>query len=463
MTPFAKIIESEVPMVFACAGGGSRFLSDLHALPGSSKVVLGGHDLYSPPALDGYVGFPVVQAVSLDTAFHMAQRAFEEALTFSSKKEVLGVACTAAMATNRERRGEDHAWIVVFSVGKVNTHHHYFKTKGREAQEQELSEVLAELLTRSSVLPGSNALLSMFPALSMVLAGSGWAYRPPVGPWDVCDRVEGLKAVLCGSFNPLHGAHLYMAQIAENLLGGPVGFELSISNVDKGTLEPQEVMRRVEQLRGKHVVLTHAPTFLEKCQIFRNVHFIVGGDTLTRILDPKYGSVEETLQTMRESGNKFLVFSRPGREIPEETISTWGDLFRVVQWGEVDLSSTNLRNNQKAQVRVLALPEDDPDRFWTLDGFIPTEPVQKGETPKDAANRALGRLGVLPKARMELVHTLTQGGGGPLTYIFRVEAEAPVGCSQELELSATEHLHPRGAKSRKDFFGWAFWFHKITR
>jgi hypothetical protein len=50
-----------------------------------------------------------------------------------------------------------------------------------------------------------------------------------------------------------------------------------------------------------------------------------------------------------------------------------------------------------------------------------------------------------------------------LTYIFRVEAEAPVGCSQELELSATEHLHPRGAKSRKDFFGWAFWFHKITR
>ena len=460
-----KIIELGIPLVFACAGGGSRFLTDLHALPGSSRVVLQGHDLYSPPALESYVGFPVVQAVNLNTAFYMAQRAYEEALRYAPTslwEQAVGVACTAAMATNRERKGGDHAWIVVFSNIRVLTHHHIFETRSREEQEKELSELLAGILAgmpHPVLLPGMGVMPAMPPALSMVLRGEQdclSAFRPQVGPWKL-NHVNDLKAVLCGSFNPLHGAHLYMAQIAEQLLDGPVGFEISIANVDKGQIVPSEVMRRVEQFRGKPVVLTHAPTFREKCRVFKNVHFIIGADTLTRILDPKYGPVEETMEAMRESGNKFLVFSRPGREIPQEALTKWGDLFRMAWWGEADLSSSSIRDRSMTFVRVLISNPEKPENFWVHKGFVPAELARKGENPRDTAARLLEQLGLPSTLRPTLVHT--NMGDGSLSYTFQVETTADLGDSG-MTLRPISHLD---RQCEKDLWGWCFCFLVVAR
>ena len=51
------------------------------------------------------------------------------------------------------------------------------------------------------------------------------------------------RCMLPGSFNPLHNGHLRMASVAERRLGRRVEFELSVTNVDKSTLDVAELRK----------------------------------------------------------------------------------------------------------------------------------------------------------------------------------------------------------------------------
>jgi nicotinic acid mononucleotide adenylyltransferase len=57
-------------------------------------------------------------------------------------------------------------------------------------------------------------------------------------------------AVLPGSFNPLHHGHTSLAAAAAARLGVAVEFEPSIATVDKPSLDPEELDRRVGPVRG---------------------------------------------------------------------------------------------------------------------------------------------------------------------------------------------------------------------
>ncbi|OLL22118.1 putative nicotinamide mononucleotide adenylyltransferase, partial [Neolecta irregularis DAH-3] len=100
--------------------------------------------------------------------------------------------------------------------------------------------------------------------------------------------------VLDSSFNPPTLAHLEMAKS----VGGPVLLLLSTRNADKGAIE-REIKDRIEMMQilaniiGSCIIgLIKAAKFVEKEHILRQFGreqiFIVGYDTLVRILDPKY-------------------------------------------------------------------------------------------------------------------------------------------------------------------------------
>jgi hypothetical protein len=162
-------------------------------------------------------------------------------------------------------------------------------------------------------------------------------------------------ALLPGSFNPLHHGHEQLASVAGEQLGREVSFELSVMNVDKPPLEADEVLRRIEQFRGRwRVALTRAPTFIEKARGFPGAVFVVGWDTAVRLFVPRYYGGEAEMQTaleeMRELGCRFLVAGRAlGGEfrtledvdVPSEFAAMMESIpasrFRV------DLSSTQLR------------------------------------------------------------------------------------------------------------------------
>ena len=123
-------------------------------------------------------------------------------------------------------------------------------------------------------------------------------------------------AVFPGAFNPLHQGHCRMAEIAGEILGAAVEFELSICNVDKVPLDREEVVRRAGQFPTEAVVwVTRAATFVEKARWFPGCVFVVGADTIRRIADSRYYANhpalrDEAIESIVRQGCRFLVFGR---------------------------------------------------------------------------------------------------------------------------------------------------------
>ncbi|QDU22500.1 nucleotidyl transferase family protein [Urbifossiella limnaea] len=105
------------------------------------------------------------------------------------------------------------------------------------------------------------------------------------------------RALLPGSFNPLHHGHVSLAAVAARRLGTPVAFELSVANVDKPDLDAAEVERRVAQFAAAGPVwVTRAATFAEKAELFPGAAFVVGYDTAVRLVDRHYYANDDRLR-----------------------------------------------------------------------------------------------------------------------------------------------------------------------
>jgi hypothetical protein len=182
-----------------------------------------------------------------------------------------------------------------------------------------------------------------------------------LGPGTADDETEG-HVLFPGAFHPLHAGHLRMAQVAEELLGRPVEFELTILNPDKPPIDYMEIKERIEQFGpGRIVWLTRVPTFVEKARLMPGTTFVVGSDTLRRITDPRYygndpAAVRAVLLKIAARGCRFLVFGRnmgPGYvglhqlDLPDPLRSlcqgVGEDVFRE------DISSTKIRRARLAE------------------------------------------------------------------------------------------------------------------
>ena len=388
-----QIHEAPERLVMAVTGGGASAISALLSVPGGSATLLEAVVPYQDKALEAFLQTTPQSACSARTARLMAMAAYQRACRLAPEAPVLGLGATAALATSRERRGEDKCFIALQTSGFTQeVSISLERSLGREAQEALCAEQIIIHLARALGIEvpasamgqvrleaGQDAWQSLLQpdALTAVVhdlaAPAGEASGK--GAHTLIERQDGsrlylaqgeeVKALLPGSFNPPHAGHLGMMEVAEQLLGCPVHPEISVRNVDKPPLDYLDMATRLLGMPGKWLVYSNAPTFVEKARLFPGAVFAVGADTILRVSDPRYYSHSTALDSTAASlvardaaikeiadlGNRFLVFGRMlGGQFTElPALSLDANLLAIcdpVQEGQfrIDISSSTIRN-----------------------------------------------------------------------------------------------------------------------
>lgn len=357
-------------MALVTTGGGIELVNWLLNHPGASQAIVEAQVPYHPKALAGYLGSTGPHRVVAATARDMAGRAFVRAQKLTGQSEgIIGVGCTAALATSRERRGEDRVHIALRLPGEYRVCDLRFE-KGaadRLQQEEALSRFALGVIVAACggvdpavTLPEYATLtqhsLSLQDPLDLLLTGELDLVEISMDG-DLSAEVERHNRLLFpGSFNPLHEGHELLAAAAGRLSGRRPLLELSVENVDKPPLQKDAVADRLQQLRGRFpAVVTRAPTFLQKARLFGGCHFAIGFDTAVRLLQGKYyqGGEQGMVAALEEfaAGDcRFWVAGRlhQGAFLTLADIAVPADyatLFAAIPQQEfrVDISSTELR------------------------------------------------------------------------------------------------------------------------
>lgn len=383
--------------VLAITGGGSQAIGQLLDVPGGSRTVLEAVVPYSATAMEDWLRAKPEQFCSPRTARAMAVAAFERAGKLTrgreaggdqkspvpqaqpSPSDLVGIGCTASLASNRSKRGPHRIHVAWQRLSATSTHSIEL-VKGRRTRAQE--ERLAALMILNAVAEaaGMEERVSIGnsadepvcvertdspPEWQNLLLGAIAAVRHENGVINSTHATpttnHGRRVIFPGAFNPLHAGHRRMAELAAEILGRPVEFEISIENVDKPPLDFTEMkVRLVHFAAGQTVWFTRAPTFQRKAALFPQTTFIVGTDTIRRIADPHYyagdpRAAASAIESLSQNGARFLVFGRvtgerfeslSGLDLPAELRRLCQEV--PVEQFRQDISSTRVRSSQQA-------------------------------------------------------------------------------------------------------------------
>lgn len=311
-------------------GGGSLSIGRLLEVPGGSKSILEAIVPYSAAALIEFLAARPEQFCSEATARAMAMAALERARRLAPDGEatrLVGLACTASLASDRPKRGPHRAHLAWQSSATSSSLSVEF-VKGRRSRPQEESLVADLILALAAEAAGlapdwgaiplsadepvSRRRLDAPPAWQALLLGDRSSLRVPE---DSPGRAGESRTIFPGAFNPLHEGHRQMAAVASELTGRPTEFEISLLNVDKPPLDYLEIERRLTQFESAAVWLTRAPRFVDKARLFPGAVFVVGADTIRRLADPIYygddlSARDDAIALLAARNCSFLVFGR---------------------------------------------------------------------------------------------------------------------------------------------------------
>lgn len=369
--------------VLAVTGGGSVAISDVLSVPGGSSSFLEAIVPYSAASLADWLKRAPERFCSPETALSMAVVAFERARKLASAtsatdaenvSHLRGISCTAALVSDRPKRGEHRCYVAVQSDRTTTLMSVVLEknARTRAAEERIAGDLVLSMLAQTAGLPeplevalrSTESVETQHVVADSQLADV-WLNRSShiwsLPDFEFANRLDQPPgALLSGAFAPRHSGHVALREASEQYLGRPVYFELSISNAEKSPLDYLTIKQRRQQFGDYPVALTNAATFAEKARLFPSTVFVIGVDTAERVVQPRfYGGSEtrmrEWLDELRQLGCRFLV---AGRKM-ESTFRTLRDIHVPSKFTDLfeelpepkfrqDISSTEIRRNRHA-------------------------------------------------------------------------------------------------------------------
>ncbi len=379
------IHEHPCQLVLAVTGGGAGAIDQLLRYGGGSATVLEALVPYSSKALDELIGKKPEKYASSVTVRAMAMAAYRRALSLTGNDEVvagkglMGVAASCKLSVgDDERKGREHKIYVTIQSFDKTLVRTLILRKERPREEEEYiatcmvvdsiakecgwagNMLLDDLLYGNEVVEERETTFSKEVAQMLALPDNVMNSLDLVSDVVQVDLggetvTENPELIFSGSFDPCHKNHIQMAEQAFNKLGKKVHFEISLTNVDKPPIDLISLKERLDSLRKYKdevffggVLLTVAPLFVQKVNLFENATFIIGADTANRLFKNRYYRNEDDMRDMleyfRNRNTHFLVFQRKGVDIElEPEISDLCEIVPIDDYLDNGTSSTSIR------------------------------------------------------------------------------------------------------------------------
>lgn len=363
-------IIKDVPVKYVAAitGGGTAAIGNILKRGGASAWFLEGIVPYAKESLVDFLGTEPEKFVSEDTANQMALKSYLRAIKLGAKpSEAGGLGATAVLGKpSGEREGRKHfAHVSVQLAKSLSTYTILIdKFNGNRIDEEEfLSRKIDEILVDKSFLAPNRFMTDKYDYNHLLLSNTRDFVmfntdNIPLLTNKTREVVFKKKwVVYSGSFNPFHDGHAEVIKQANiNDVDG-VLLELSIRNVDKPEVTLLSLYDRINSIhhglrkhnllsKVKGILITNTPKFKDKLWMLGpNVHFLVGSDTASRIVNEKYGNPHEVLDIAETYGTKFFVVNRPGYNFVVPKKYDTGHFVFTGSSG-LDISSTAIRNQQ---------------------------------------------------------------------------------------------------------------------
>jgi len=288
-----KLRDSGAKIYIVATGAGAGLQKTIWDVPGISKSLVGCEFPYAKEATNQFLGFTPNKSVSKETAVDLASTAYIKAKKVAKwNGTAVGLGITAAVQSQNARRGKDEYFVAAVGDRGCFLEHYDISGPGMVRKSQ------------GAYIDGAGLLV--------LLAGLGDTRYQKTPIQDCSDLV--LERVLArpvftktervlfhssladtlfpGTFNPLHEGH--RAAVEQSLdVGDTCGWVINVDPIHKKTLTGVDLLARVADIQSKSkdpIIFTQGqPLFLDKIQKNPHRNWIVGTDTLERMLDPKWG------------------------------------------------------------------------------------------------------------------------------------------------------------------------------